>query len=214
MEVTKMNAAARTGTGKGPNRRLRAQGMVPGILYGKGADSVQIAIKPTDVVTVLESPLGRNSVLGIEVEGGGSFKALIRDFQLEPVRRTLLHVDFILVQEGVPVVVDVPVSLTGMGDFEKLGGQRRMTGRTIKVSCLPVHIPTTISIDVAHIDKPEVIYASGVELGDNIEAAYRHDFPVVVFAMGRSADEEVVEGAEEEGEAAGEDDAAASEDGE
>ena len=212
MEVTKMNAAARTGTGKGPNRRLRAQGMVPGILYGKGNDPVQIAVKPIDVVNVLESPLGRNSVLGIEVEGGGSFNALIRDFQLEPVRRTLLHVDFLLVQESVPVVVDVPVELTGMGEFEKLGGQRRMTGRTIKISCLPAYIPDSISIDVAHIDKPEVIYASAVDLGDNIEAAYRYDFPVVVFSMGRSADVEEVEGDEEEGEAAGEEDAAASED--
>ncbi len=200
MELTKMKAAARTGTGKGPNRRLRAQGLVPGILYGKGSEQVQMAVKPLDVVNVLESRLGRNSLLELEVEGGGAYKAIIRDYQLHPVRRTLLHIDFLLVEEGRRIIVDVPVNLVGMGDFEKLGGQRRITGRTIRVSCLPKDVPETIDIDVSHIEKPEVIYASGLEHGDNLEQAYRHDFPVAVFAIARAVVVEEEEGEEAEGE--------------
>ena len=201
MELTKLNAASREGTGKGPNRRLRAQGLVPGILYGKGSEQVQVAIKPLDIVNVLESKLGRNTLLEMEVEGGGTFKAVIRDYQLHPVRRTLLHVDFLLVEENRPLVLDIPVNLVGMGDFEKLGGRRRITGRTIRVSCLPAHVPEQIDIDVAYISKPEVIYASSVDLGDNVEAAYRYDFPVVVFSTARAAlavDEEGEEGGADE----------------
>jgi large subunit ribosomal protein L25 len=214
MELMKLNAAGRTGTGKGPNRRLRAQGLVPGILYGKGSEQVQVAVKPLDVVNVLESRLGRNSMLVIDVDGGGSFNAVIRDYQLDPVRRTLLHIDFLLVEESHPLVLDIPVNLVGMGDFEKLGGRRRMTGRTIKISCLPAHIPESIAIDVSHIEKPEVIYASSVDLGENVNPAYRYDFPVVVFDTARIAvlpeDLEEGEGGEEGEEGAdGEGDAGA-----
>jgi len=221
METVKLSAEARTETGKGANRRLRAAGRVPAVNYGVGSDPTLLSILPIDLVRILESENGRNTVLNIELDGKDAGLALIRDYQIDPVRRTLVHVDFLALQETREVVIDVPVEITGESPFEKLGGRRRQVGLSVRVRCLPSAIPALVSYDVSNIEKPEVVYANNLELPEGCSPAYRYNFPVLVLSAGRggAAEDELDEaegggeaGADASAEAAG--DASAAEGGE
>jgi large subunit ribosomal protein L25 len=215
MQAVKLSAEARTNTGKGANRRLRATGRVPAVNYGVGNDPALVSVLPIDVVRILESGNGKNTILNLEVDGKDAGFAMIRDFQIDPVRRTLIHIDFLVVQETREVVIDVPVEMMGDAPFEKLGGQRRQVGLTVRLRCLPSAVPTVVTFDVGEMDKPEVVYANNLVLPEGCSPAYRYNFPVLVLSMGRGEDLEGEEGEEagaEGADASGE--AAAAEGGE
>src|SRR5580704_3097336 len=95
--IPTLDATPRTDVGKGAARRLRKEGRVPAITYGKGLPSTPIAVAPKDVLAVVKSELGKNSVVQMNVPGGSGKKllAMIRDYSYHPVRRDLEHVDFV-----------------------------------------------------------------------------------------------------------------------
>jgi large subunit ribosomal protein L25 len=195
-------------------------GRVPAVNYGVGSEPTLLSVLPIDVVRILESGNGKNTVLNIEIDGKDVGLALIRDYQIDPVRRTLVHIDFLALQENRDVVIDIPIEITGEAPFETLGGRRRQVGLTVRVSCLPSAIPEVVTYDVSDIEKPEVVYANNLELPEGSSPAYRYNFPVLVLAMGRGSDEldeaeitgEGEEGADAPADASG--DAAAADGGE
>jgi large subunit ribosomal protein L25 len=197
MSVTPLAVFSRPETGKGPNRRLRAEGRVPAVVYGVGTDEpFNIAIEPRSVVNVLESKFGVNTILEILVDGKSTVKALIKDYQIHPVRRTLIHVDFMAVKDDVPVNVEIPVDFQGMSPLEKLGAMRRVLSRTVSVACLPSMIPEAIPFDMTGFERPVVCYASELTLPESVEPAYKRDFAIVTIRVRGAAQDE------DEGEAA------------
>jgi len=200
MSTSTLQAMDRPNTGKGANRRLRAEGHVPAVVYGTGTDApLNVGVKPLDIVRVLKSEMGTNTVLQLEVDGKAGPKVLVKDYQLHPVRRTLLHVDLLAVSDDKPVRVGVPVEFTGVSPLEKLGAKRRLLSRTVLVACLPADIPKTIVYPMDGIDRPVVIYASELELPENVKPAYKHDFAVIALrAKGQAREEEEEAAAEEE----------------
>ena len=195
MSTIALPAKARQETGKGSNRRLRAAGEVPAVVYGVGAaEQLNVAVKPLDIVRILKSDMGVNTVLQLEVDGAAGPKVLIKDYQLHPVRRTLLHVDLLAVTDDKPVRVQVPVDYQGASPLEKLGAKRRVLSRTVLLSCLPGDIPQSIPYPMTKIEKPVVVYASELELPGNVTPAYKRDFAIISLrakgsAKGALADE-------------------------
>ena len=207
MSTIALPAKARPETGKGSNRRLRAAGEVPAVVYGVGAsEQINVSVKPIDIVRVLKGDMGVNTVLQLEVDGAAGPKVLIKDYQLHPVRRTLLHVDLLAVADDKPVRVNVPVDYQGLSPLEKLGAKRRVLSRTVSVSCLPLDIPQSIPYSMTGIERPVVVYASELELPSNVTPAYKRDF-AVISVRAKGAGKEALE--EEEAAA---DDAAPAED--
>ena len=200
MSTVALQANGRQETGKGANRRLRAAGSVPAVVYGVGTDeTLNVAVKPIDIVRVLKSTMGANTVLQLEVDGKAGPKVLIKDYQLHPVKRTLLHVDLLAVSDDKPVRVPVPVDYLGVSPLEKLGAKRRVLSRTVLVSCLPGDIPEKLEYSMEGIERPVVVYASELQLPGNVTPAYKHDFAVVsVRAKGGRKLEEEAEGGEAE----------------
>ena len=146
MSTVVLEAAARSETGKGVNRRLRSAGMVPAVVYGIGTEDVlNVALKPIDVVRILKSEMGANTLATLQVDGKEGPKVLIKDYQIHPVKRTLIHVDLLAVKDDQPVRVLVPVNYLGQSPLEKMGAKRRVLSRDVLVSCLPGDIPTAIS---------------------------------------------------------------------
>src|SRR5438874_1464490 len=103
MDIIKLEATIRTQAGKASARRLRAQGQVPAIAYGKELTSVALAITPKGLSDVLKSERGQNSVVELGIDGGKKITALLREFVVHPVTREVLHADFLEIKLDKPV---------------------------------------------------------------------------------------------------------------
>jgi large subunit ribosomal protein L25 len=179
MEAVNLDVTMRTGTGKGPNRRLRAEGLVPGVVYGSGGENLVVAFKPTPLVALLATAYGHNTLMRLSVDGKPGPVVILREYQVHPVRRTLTHVDFFRVDANKPIVVEVPLEVVGKSEAEKAGGKRRVVTPNIRVSCVPSKIPQTIQYDVSPIEKTTVVYISDLAMPEGVTAVFRRPFPVL-----------------------------------
>lgn len=161
-----MEAEPRSSFGKGPNRRLRAAGKVPAILYGNGEAAVALAVDPKEVVGVIRSHGGVNTIFELRVKGvKGRESVMIKDYQLEPVGHRLLHTDLIRVAMDKELSLHVSVELTGTAVGVKTGGgMLDFVTRTVEVACLPKDIPETLVIDVSKLDIGDYIRAAELPL--------------------------------------------------
>ncbi|HVJ89247.1 MAG TPA: 50S ribosomal protein L25 [Labilithrix sp.] len=164
-----VTANPRTETGKGAARRLRNSGQIPAVAYGKGLPATTLSIAPKDVVTVLKSERGQNTVLQMKVNGGNDLLVMIKDYSFHPVSRALEHVDFVEVKLDQPVDVDVPLITLGKAAGVTLGGLLRQVYRTIPVRCLPDRIPLKIETDVTELKLGDAIAAKDLKLPEGVE---------------------------------------------
>jgi large subunit ribosomal protein L25 len=166
-EMPLLKAVTRKVGGKSEARRLRRQGFVPAIAYGKGLPSTPVAVMPKDVAAILKSTLGKNTVLEFELEGK-KLLAMIRDFALHPVKRELEHVDFIEVKLDKPVDVDVPLLPLGKAVGVTKGGVLRVVHRTVPVRCLPDRIPAKLEADVTHLELGQHVSTQDLKLPEGV----------------------------------------------
>lgn len=152
MELTKVAVTRRGEHGKGEASRLRRAGQIPAVAYWKGETALTMALAPKQLVDVLKSERGRNTVLELNVEGGESFPVLLTEFQYHPVTRSLLHADFLRIALDTPVDVDVPFLTTGKCIGVTNGGTLHIVYRKLPVRCLPKDIPVKVSLDITELD--------------------------------------------------------------
>jgi large subunit ribosomal protein L25 len=163
MEST-LAAVSRTGKGKNEARRLRASGQVPAVVYGaqKAGDAiapVQIAVSPKEMMRILHSASGVNTLITLNGPGDSTQKVLVREFQLDPVTSALLHADFYRVNLEKKIAVMVPVVLHGEPKGVKTqGGILEFLHKEVEVECLPTAIPEHIDVDVAELELGQAIY--------------------------------------------------------
>lgn len=143
-----VTANPRTETGKGAARRLRTSGQIPAVAYGKGLAAKTLSVAPKDILTVLKSERGQNTVLQMKVNGGGDLLCMIKEYTYHPVTRSLEHVDFVEVKLDRAVDVEVPLFTTGKAVGVAKGGLLRQVYRTLPVRCLPDRIPLKLETDV------------------------------------------------------------------
>lgn len=196
MEATTISAKARTETGKGPVRRLRAAGEIPAIAYGKSLEPMNLSISPKQLLEVLGGPFGRNTVLNIQIEGGKKIHALLTDFQYHPLSRELLHADFIEVRDDEPVEVKVPFILTGKALGVIAGGVLSQVFRRLPVRCLPSAIPEKVEADVSELGIDDMLHVEDLALPEGVEVCLKPKRTVAAVIGGRQmADEEADEAA-------------------
>lgn len=164
-----VTANPRTETGKGAARRLRHSGQIPAVAYGKGLPATTLSVAPKDVVTVLKSERGQNTVLQMKVNGGNELLVMIKDFTYHPVTRSLEHVDFVEVKLDQTVDVDVPLVTQGKAVGVTLGGLLRQVFRTIPVRCLPDRIPLNVETDVTELKLGDAIATKDLKLPQGVE---------------------------------------------
>lgn len=150
MSVVKLAAENREGKGKGAARRLRREGRLPGIIYAGGKEATSISLVPKEFVKALKGPLRRNQLLELELPGG-SRKVMVRDLQIDPLRREPKHVDFLEVDENSPVTVRVPFKTTGRSKAVIAGAKLNIVLRDLKVRVLPNDVPEKIEVDVTDL---------------------------------------------------------------
>lgn len=175
-------ATTRTSRGKGAARRLRSSGQIPAVAYGKGlAQALPLAVTPKDIITVLKSERGQNTVLSMNIAGEKDLLVLIKSYSLHPVLRTLEHVDFVEVKLDRPVDVDIPLVATGKPIGLANGGIIRQVYRTIPVRCLPDRIPLKIEVDISGLDIHESLHASALPVAEGVEVRLAPEQTVIAI---------------------------------
>jgi large subunit ribosomal protein L25 len=169
--VTEKNIATkpRTGGNKNDARRLRREGMIPAVLYGAGLDPLTIAVDPKQMKRILTSETGHNSIFDLSA-GGDSGKAMIVDWQSDPVKGALLHVDLKRIAMDQLLTVSVPIVLKGEAPGVKIqGGILEQMLREVEIECLPADIPANIEGDVSKLAFGETIRVSDLAHNDKIK---------------------------------------------
>lgn len=164
-----VTASTRSAQGKSEVRRLRNTGKIPAIAYGKELAATMLAVTPKDIVTILKSERGQNTVLKMTVEGGKDMLVMIKDYSYHPVTRSLEHIDFVEVKLDRQVDVDVPLIALGKPVGVAKGGLLRQVYRTVPVRCLPDRIPLKLEADVSHLELGEAFSAKELKLPEGVE---------------------------------------------
>ncbi|TVR64451.1 MAG: 50S ribosomal protein L25 [Gemmatimonadales bacterium] len=155
-----LKADRRHGTGKGVSRKLRAAGKLPAVLYGGDKESLSLSMDANETLLLFQSISVENTIVNLQVDGAKApIPSLVREIQVHPYKTEILHVDFLRIQEGVEVELEVPIELigtpTGVSDQ---GGVLEQTQYVLPVACVPDAIPDVLEIDVA-----------GLTIGDSLQ---------------------------------------------
>lgn len=152
LESNTLEAQEREPGNKNHARRVRRDGKIPGVVYGAGKDSVPVSVDPRQVLRILHSESGHNTIFDLSFNGGERTKAMIVDWQYEPIKGKLLHIDVKRIAMDQALKVSVPIFLKGEAEGVKTqGGILEQILREVEVECLPADIPSHIDADVSHL---------------------------------------------------------------
>jgi large subunit ribosomal protein L25 len=203
-ERTKLIVKTREHLGSSETRRLRRQGLVPGVLYGAG-EPVSICIEERELRRALTGAAGLHSILDVEIDGTGKAHAsILKDYQVDKVRGGVTHVDLHEVRLDQPITASVSVHLTGGDEAPGVreGGVLSQPLREIQISALPLEVPEHIDLDVSHMATGDTLRISDIDVGDAVTLL---DDPETVVATVTAPtrevepEEEAAEGEEAEG---------------
>ncbi len=214
MAKSVLNVETRVRTGKGGSRKVREDGLLPAVVYGKGVEALNLRLDPKALQQAVATEAGWNTLLTLK--GDGPFDGLVvilKDMQIDAIRRNPTHVDFLAIDLKKTLAVMVPVQPVGKSQGEIEGGTLQLIRHELEVYCLPTNIPTSIEIDVTALNVGDGVHIDEVSFPEDVESQHDVNFTVLTV-VGRMAeevevdeeDEEGVEGVEEEvtEEAAGE----------
>ena len=195
----KLNAQKREGTGKGVARKLRQSGRVPAVLYGRDLDAIHLSVDAQEAEYLFHSISVDNTIVQLKVEGEkDAFETLVREIQSHPWKANLIHIDFLRIQKGVAVDVDIPVNLVGVPKGVKMdGGVLEQTIHDLPVRCIPSAIPESIEVDVSALEINDVLHVSDIVLEEGVEILIPLDRTLCSVAPPRTEELDVAE--EDEG---------------
>jgi large subunit ribosomal protein L25 len=173
-----LEAQARTPGNKNAARRVRRDGKVPAVIYGAGKDAVSVAVDPRQVKLILHSKTGHNTIFDLALDGEKT-KAMIVDWQYEPIKGSLLHIDLKRIAMDKKLVVAVPVVLKGEAAGVKTeGGILEQMLREVELECLPGDIPASIEADVSELVFGKVLRVSDLPQSDKYTYVTDENQPV------------------------------------
>lgn len=161
-------ARLRAGSGKGEARALRREGRVPAVAYGVGLDATPVSVDERELYHALHTHAGANAIISLQVDGS-PYLTLAREVVRHPVRRDVLHVDFVAVSRTVKVQVEVPVTLTGEAAGAQEGGVLEQTLFSLNIEVLPLEVPDELPLDVSELAIGDVLRVGDVRLPAGVE---------------------------------------------
>lgn len=186
-----LKASTRTETGKGVARALRREGKIPGTLYGKGQTPTSIALSLKEVTQEYTKGRFRSRIIDITLDDKNTVQALPKDLQFNPVTDVIEHVDFIKVEKGVALRVNVPVKIVGQEKAIgiKRGGVLNVVRHEIEFFCSPDAIPAHLEVNVAAMDIGSSLHIDAIELPKGATPVIKRNFTIATIA-GRAKEEE------------------------
>src|ERR1700687_1255834 len=163
MEQIIVEATPREDRGKNAARRMRVAGQLPAVLYGGNTEPVTLAVNAKQVAGILRSASGHNTIFKVQL-GNQQQSAILKDWQVDPVKGSLLHVDLLRIAMDVRMRVKVPVHTFGEPQGVKLqGGIFEMVTREVEIECLPADIPTEFRMDISPLMMGMQLRASDIQ---------------------------------------------------
>lgn len=200
MAKSVLNVEPRVRIGKSGSRKVRRDGLVPAVVYGKGMESFNLRVDPKALQQAIATEAGWNTLITLKGDGPFDGKVVIlKEMQLDPIKRGAMHVDFLAINLKDKITVMVPVHALGKSRGEKEGGTLQLIRHELEVLCLPTDIPTAIEVDVTEMNVGDVVHIEDITLPAGVEIPHDVNFTVLTV-MGRKAEEveEVEEGEEAE----------------
>ena len=166
-----LNTVSREDAGTSHSRRMRREGMVPAVIYGAGKDSVSVSISHNELLKKLNNEAFLNSILTIAVDGKEE-SVLIKDIQVHPARRQVMHLDLQRVRSDVAIKVSVPLAFINddIAVGVKLGGGTvTPLMNEVEISCLPKDLPERLEVDVEALELDDMLYLEDIVLPQGVE---------------------------------------------
>ncbi len=183
-------------TGKEIARKLRKEGRIPAILYGRGKTPRPLSLERRVIEKYLREVSG-TTLVKLRVNGEEEeVYAIVKDYQLDPVKDELIHVDFQEVDLTQKTVVEVSLAFVGKPKGVERGGMMEIVTREIEVECLPTQIPDKIEVDISDLDIGDVLHVSDIKFPEGVEPA--EDPKLTVITVYEPAEEAAEEAVEEE----------------
>jgi large subunit ribosomal protein L25 len=178
IDISNLEAEPRKPGTKNDARRVRKAGRIPAVVYGAGKDSSPVSVDPRQVARILHSASGHNTIFDLSL-GGERTKAMIVDWQYEPIKGSLLHIDLKRIAMDQKLRVNVPVVLKGeAAGVKQQGGILEQTLREVEVECLPQDIPTEIKLDVSELVFGKVLRVQDLPKSDKLTYVSDENQPV------------------------------------
>ena len=186
METTTLQAEVRASRGKGPARRLRAEGKIPGVFYGPGVQPTPLTLSPKELTQALRGERGRNVVFKLSVDGKDEL-AMVKDLTADPVTQELLHIDLYRILEDRVLEVNVPFRTYGRSVGVVQGGVLNVTRRVLPIRTTAANIPVSIDADVTHLALKDTISVEDIELPEGVECLLKPKLTLVIILEPRKA---------------------------
>jgi large subunit ribosomal protein L25 len=187
--MPQLNVAAETRQqfGKNSSRRLRQAGKIPAILYGNKEAELPLTVSPKDLMAILHSASGHNTIFSLEITGQNPVSVMLKDWQFDPIKGRLLHADMLRIALDKVLQVKVPILAQGEAKgVKEQGGIFEFVVREVEVECLPVDIPEHITIDVSELALGQNLRVSDLPVGDKIKVLSDADLLVAHVIIPRA----------------------------
>ena len=183
MPQTPLAATTGRATGSPASRRLRAEGHIPGVLYGHGMAPVSLTIERRQLRLALSGAAGANTVLDLQVDGK-SYPAVIKEMQRHPIRRTVNHIDFLQVNMNEEITVSVPLRLEGEAKaVSNNGGLVDPAVDSIEVTTTPNNMPNEFVVDITDMKIGDIIRLADLPMPNGVTAHGDPDMPIVTILI-------------------------------
>jgi len=170
IEQNTLEANPREAGTKNEARRVRKEGKIPAVIYGAGKDAVSVSVDPRHVTRILNSETGHNTIFDLTLNGGERTKAMIVDWQYEPIKGRLLHIDLKRIAMDKVLRVSVPIMLKGeAAGVKQEGGILEQMLREVEIECLPGDIPNHIDVDISHLTFGKVLRVSDLPHSEKLK---------------------------------------------
>ncbi len=187
-----ITAQTRANSGKGVSRKLRAAGRIPGVMYGRGKDSLKLSLDPHELRKAIDPERKLNTYFIVDIEGGDKESCVIADCQIEPTKDTFMHVDFLRVDPELEVFVKIPVRYFGRSVGVAAGGKMKTTRREIRVAAKPAQVPVELAVDISSLDIGGRLLLADVPL-ENARLLESHDTVMALIDAPKGTAEDTVE---------------------
>jgi len=192
MSANTLVATIRHQGGKGPSRRLRAEGKIPAVAYGAELPVTALAVSPKELKRLLSSEHGLNTVVELEVDGKLKMHTLVVDYQIHPLTRAILHADFKKIDLDKTVDVEVTLELVGKSAGVTAGGELHQIFKKLPVRCRPAQIPVKLVHDITEVQLDQAAHVKDLKLPEGVEVLLppERTFATVYTAKKRKDEEE------------------------
>ncbi len=193
MQQETLRALKRTGSGSRPARRMRRDGHIPAVVYGKGVDTQPIAVESRALHGVLHTDAGLNALINVEIDGGSNILTVARELQRDPVRGDITHLDFIKVSLDVEIEAEVGIEYTGTPiGIKEEGGFVETIETSVSILALPTAIPSSITVDISELGIGDLIKVEDLPAIDGVTYTTDADRPLLTVLLPAVVEEEEV----------------------